>query len=96
MSEGKQRKRSPSKADKDEKIIAIKKLRDSIADKEAAGQACKGMYKCHKTADKKCLDGIVSKLNKLKEKSGGGYGKKRSSSKRRGRSRSRSRSRGKK
>jgi hypothetical protein len=88
----KARKRSPSQADRDPEIIAIKQLRDSIADKEAAGEACKGMYQCHKKADKACLDKIKATLTKLKAKSGGGKKK----SKARGRSRTRSRSRSRK
>jgi hypothetical protein len=91
MSE-KPRTRSPSKADQDPDIIAIKQLRDSIADKEKAGEACAGMYRCQKTADKKCLEGIKTKLLKLKASAATGGGKKkRTKSKSRGRSRSRSR-----
>lgn len=98
------KKRSPSKADRDPVIIKVKALRDSIADKEAAGEACKGLYKCYKGADKACLERIMKKLNELKAKEDAGDkkaaakpkaggGKARSRSRSRGRARSRSRGR---
>jgi hypothetical protein len=68
---------------------AIIVLRDKLIadgnDSEAVGAACKGMYKCDKLADKKCLDGIMEKLKAFKK--GGALGGKVG-----GRTRSRSRS----
>lgn len=64
------RSRSLSKADKSEVISNLKKLRDAVPDKEAAGEACKGMYQCYKKGDKKCLEKIEQSLVKL-SKSGG-------------------------
>ena len=106
MSEQK-KKRSPSKADKDPKIIEIKKLRDSIADKEAAGMACKGLFACYKSGDhtvclKKMKDDLLAlkakesgpakeSAKKAKGASGGKAKKRRSKS--RGKSRGRSRGR---
>lgn len=103
MSESHKKKRSPSKADRDPKIIAIKALRDSIQDKEAAGMACKGLFACYKSGDHtECLKKMHDDLTALKAKEGkegkkakgasGGKTKRRSRSK----SRSRSRSRGRK
>jgi hypothetical protein len=91
----KKKKRSPSKADRDPKIIAIKALRDSIADKEAAGMACKGLFACYKSGDHSvCLKKMHDDLTALKAKEGkkakGAAGGK---PKRRSRSRSKSRSR---
>lgn len=86
------------------KIIA---MRDSLLktheDKEAVGMACKGMYKCSKLADQKCLDGIMKKLETLaagksaskKGVAGGKRRRSRSKSKSRSRSRSKSRSKSK-
>jgi hypothetical protein len=68
---------------------AIIVLRDELIaagnDSEAVGAACKGMYKCDKLADKKCLDDIMEKLKAFKK--GGALGGKVG-----GRTRSRSRS----
>lgn len=101
MSEHK-KKRSPSKADRDPKIIAIKALRDTIADKEAAGLACKGLFACYKSGDNsECLKKIHDALMALKAKEGSAKKAKGAGSasggkaKRRGRSRARSRSRSK-
>lgn len=84
------KKKGPS-TDKAKQII---ELRDSLLakglDAEKVGMACKGMYKCDKLADDKCLDKILANLSKI-EKSGGGV--KRAKSRSRARSRSRSRSR---
>lgn len=94
------KKRSPSKADKDPKILDIKALRDSIADKEAAGNACKGLYKCYKSGDHTaCLAKMRADLLALKAKEGkskakgadGGRVKRRSRSRARSKSRSKSR-----
>lgn len=84
--------RSPSKSDRDPKVIEIKALRDSIQDKEAANEACKGMYKCAKLADKACLESIIKKLTALKAKEAK---EKPAPQKSGGRSRSRSRKRSK-
>jgi hypothetical protein len=101
MSEHK-KKRSPSKADRDPKIIAIKALRDSIADKEAAGMACKGLFACYKSGDHTaCLKKMHDDLTALKAKESGsapakkakGAGKRRSKSKSRSKSRGRGRGR---
>jgi hypothetical protein len=91
----KKKKRSPSKSDRDPKIVAIKALRDSIADKEAAGMACKGLFACYKSGDHSvCLKKMHDDLTALKAKEGkkakGVAGGK---PKRRSRSRSKSRSR---
>lgn len=102
MSDHSKKKRSPSKADRDPKIIAIKALRDSIADKEAAGMACKGLFACYKSGDHSvCLKKMHDDLTALKAKEGkakakgaaGGKAKRRSRSRSRSKSRSRSRSR---
>ena len=93
--EKKKKKRSPSKADRDPKIVAIKALRDSIADKEAAGLACKGLFACYKSGDNSaCLKKMHDALTALKAKESKTKGA--GPSKRRGRSRSRSRSRSRK
>ncbi len=86
------KKKGPS-SDLAKKIV---ELRDSIIAKdeknrEAAGMACKGMYKCDKLADDKCLNGILKKLEAIKK--GGGSRRSRSKTKSRTRSRSRSKSR---
>lgn len=86
----KKRTRSLSPADKDPKIAEIVKLRDTIADKEKAGEACKGMYRAFKEGKMAVLDGIHAKLMKLKEKEKtGGRARSRSRSRKRGRSRTR-------
>ncbi len=91
-SKSKRKKKGP----KQEKAKKIIELRDTILasidpsdteKREAVGMACKGMYKCDKEVDEKCLDGILSKLTKLK--SGGGKSRSRSSSRTRSRSRKR-------
>jgi hypothetical protein len=94
MSEHKKKKRSLSKADRDPKIVAIKALRDSIADKEAAGAACKGLFACYKSGDHTaCLKKIHDDLTALKAKEDGGSAKKtKGASGGKARSRSRSKS----
>ena len=83
------KKKGPS-TDKAKKII---ELRDSLIakgiDAEKIGMACKGMYKCDKTVDEKCLDKITVNLEKI-QKAGGGS--RRAKSKSRSRSHSKSRS----
>lgn len=85
------KKKGPS-SDKAKKII---ELRDALIaegkDAETVGLACKGMYKCDKLADDKCLDGILAKLKAIK--TGGGARRSRSKLKTRSRSRSRSKTR---
>ena len=60
------KKKGPSTA-KGKEIIS---LRDSLIkegkEAEKVGLACKGMYKCDKTEDTKCLDGILKNLDKIK------------------------------
>jgi hypothetical protein len=77
--------RSLSKADRDPEIIDIKQLRDSRENKELAGLACKGLYKCYNSENKQeCLEKIKVELNKLPANSsveGGSSKKKRSKSK---------------
>jgi len=81
------KKKGPS-TQKANKIVA---LRDELIaqgkDAEKVGLACKGMYKCDKLADDKCLDGILAKLDAIKK---GGRARSRSRSKSRSRSRSKS------
>jgi hypothetical protein len=54
-----------------DKAKAIIKLRDELIaegkDPEVVGLACKGMYKCDKTVDENCLDGIKKKLDAIKK-----------------------------
>jgi hypothetical protein len=80
-------KKGPS-SDKAKKILA---LRDQLIakglDAEKVGLACKGMYRCDKLADDKCLSGILAKLEAIQKKGGAVGGK--------ARARSRSRSRAK-
>lgn len=92
------KKRSQSKADRDPVIIEIKALRDSIANKEAAGEACKGLFKCYKDpkGNKECLATIRTKLEKLKAAEAGPTKASKSKGGRRSRSRSRSRSKSRK
>jgi hypothetical protein len=63
------------KESKDPMVKKILKLRDSLLEsydnKEDVHEACKGMYKCSKLADKECLEGILAKLEALKGKKGG-------------------------
>ncbi len=85
-------KKGPS-TDKAKKIIELRdKLIAEGKDAEKVGLACKGMYKCDKLADDKCLDGILAKLDAVKK----GGASRRARSKGRSRSRSRSRSKGRK
>jgi hypothetical protein len=96
----KRKKKGPSNP----KAVQIIELRDSLIaqgmDAEKVGMACKGMYRCDKLADEACLDGILEKLNAVKQ----GGGKRRRSKSRgskpatkaRSRSRSRSKSRSRK
>lgn len=83
------KKKGPS-SDKAKKII---ELRDALIakglDVEKVGLACKGMYRCDKLADDKCLDGILAKLSKIKD--GGGFHRAKSRSRSRSRSRSKPR-----
>jgi len=86
--------RRPSKADNDPDIIRIKAIRDGIADKEKAGEACKGLYKCHKSPKPerdKCIKTIEEKLKALQKKGGAarrkspkGSAKRKGSTKRKG------------
>lgn len=60
------------KADDDPRIKKIKELRDSIPDREKAGETCKGLYKCYKTNKPVgCMDTYEKNLMKLKESSSG-------------------------
>lgn len=58
------------KESKDPMVNKILALRDSLLltheNKEEVGLACKGMYRCSKLADAKCLDGILKKLESMK------------------------------
>lgn len=73
-----QKKKGPTSL-KAKKIV---ELRDSLIakglDPEKVGLACKGMFRCDKLVDDKCLDEILAKLNKIKE--GGGHKRTRSRS----------------
>jgi hypothetical protein len=102
------KKRSPSKADKDPKIIAVKKLRDEVIAldpeseewKEKVGKTCAGLFRCYKGNDDACLKRIHSDLEKLKKegpkaKKGAGKARRRSKSRSKSRGRSRSRSKSK-
>jgi hypothetical protein len=88
-SKSRRKKKGPSQ-EKSKKIIELRdKLLESVdptdtEKREAIGMACKGMYKCDKEVDEKCLDGILAKLTKLKT---GGARKSRSKSRSRSRSR---------
>ena len=88
------KKKGPS-SEKAKKIIELRdKLIAEGKNAETVGLACKGMYKCDKTVDVKCLDGILAKLKGIKE--GGAHrSRSKSPSKARAKSRSRSRSRSK-
>ena len=94
-SKGKKKKKGPTQ-EKAKKIIELRdKLLESVdpsdtEKREAIGQACKGMYRCDKDVDEKCLDGILAKLSKFKV---GGARRARSKSRSRSRSRSKSRRR---
>ena len=93
-----QKKKKGPSSDKAKKIIDT---RDTLIAKglnaETVGKACKGMYRCDKLADDKCLDDILAKLTeigklaKLTEIKKGGSSR-RAKSRSRARSRSRSRS----
>lgn len=76
----KRKKKGPST----DKAKAIIDLRDKLIaqgkDPEIVGMACKGMYKCDKTIDEPCLDGILAKLHDIEAgKTGGGSRKRRRS-----------------
>ena len=87
------------KVSKDKEVVAIIAMRDELKKNpdiaEKADMACKGMYRCSKTADADCLDRIKSDLSKLKSsdkpekaaaKKKGGRAKSRSRSKSRSKS----------
>jgi len=104
-SKSRQRSRSrPKKPPKTDKAKKALEMRDSMIEEgynsEDVNMLCKGMFRCDKDDDEKCLDGILKKLqdykkkNKPENKVGGGV-KRRSRSKspkRKTRSKSRSRS----
>lgn len=64
------------KESNDPLVKEIISLRDSFGkspeEKEAAGMACKGMYKCSKLADRPCLDRIINSLKQLHLSKGNG------------------------
>lgn len=97
------KKKGPSSA-KAKAIIALRdELIKSGMSAEVVGPECKGMYRCDKLADDKCLDGILAKLKKLQDSQGksgkstkakeGGRAKARARSRSRSRSRSKSKPR---
>lgn len=65
------KKHKEKRGPKQEEAKAIIALRDKLIeegkDAEKVGLACKGMYKCDKLADKKCLDKIMSNLQAIKK-----------------------------
>jgi hypothetical protein len=87
------KKKKPPTQDLSKEILALrdKLIADGHESKEVH-EACQGLYKCDKTVDQKCLDGIMKKLKAFDKKKVGGARKVRKTrSKSRSRSRSRSR-----
>lgn len=101
--EQKRSKSRPKKGPKTKLAQDIIALRDKLIadglDSEKVHMACKGMYKCDKLADEKCLKDIMAKLESVKkggaERLNAILGGRKPRSKSRGRSRSKKRSKSK-